>query len=113
MVLGISLSTLIGCAGPQVVPAGPDTYSVSAGGGLGWTPSSAPVRAKVYQAANDYCTKRGLIMVPISVDQRPGQIGRHTASMELVFRALPPGDPEIRRPSIERPDHIQRNEIRY
>lgn len=108
------LATLFtGCASrPEVVPAGPDTYTVAAGGGMGWTPSSAPVRAAVYRAANEFCQKRGLVMVPVSLDQRPGQIGSHTASVELVFRALPPGDPEIQRPTIERPDHTQRVQIR-
>lgn len=105
-------AAFVGCARLEVVPAGPDTYSVSAGGGLGWTPSSAPVRAKVYKAANDYCVKRGLVMVPVSVDERPGEMGRHTASMELVFRALRPGDPDIKRPAVETPDSIKRIEIR-
>jgi len=79
---------------------------------LGWTPSSAPIRADVYKAANDYCIKRGLVMVPVSVDERPGKIGHHTASVELVFRALHPGDPDIKRPSVEKPDYIKRVEIR-
>jgi len=114
LIISLAVFALVGCStSPEIVPAGPDTYSVSAGGGLGWTPSSAPIRAKVYRAANDFCAERGLIMVPVSVDQRPGEMGRHTASMELVFRALRPGDPEIERPTVEKPDYIQRTEVRH
>ena len=51
-------------------------------------------------------------MVPVSVDQRPGKMGSHTASMELVFRALHPGDPDIKRPSVEKPDFTERIEKR-
>lgn len=86
-----------GCASPEVVSAGPDTYTVAAGGGLGMTPSSAPVRAAVYKAANQFCAKRGLVMVPVMVDESPGVMGSHTAQVELTFKALRPGDPAIRK----------------
>lgn len=109
----IACSGLAGCSTPEIVPAGPDTYTVAAGGGLGFTPSSAPVRASVYKAANKYCADRGLVMMPVSIDVQPGQQGKHTASVELVFRALPPGDPEIDRPNIERPTSVQRIQQRH
>jgi len=100
-----------GCA-LEVVPAGPDTYTVAGGGGLGFTPASGPVRARVYKTANTWCAARGLVMVPVAIDERPGEMGRHTAQVELTFRALRPGDPEIKRPMMEKPDYTQRIQMR-
>lgn len=93
-----------GCAA-EVVPAGPDTYTVAASG-AGF--SSAGVRASVYKTANEFCAKRGLVMVPVSFDVKDGELGRRPPSAELVFRALRPGDPEIKRPNIEGPNFILR-----
>jgi hypothetical protein len=50
----------------------------------------------------------GLVMVPVSFDSRPGELGRHPPSADLVFRALKPGDPDIKRPNVEGPDRIIR-----
>ncbi len=47
-------------------------------------------------------------MVPLSIDTIDGVTGRNTPSATLVFRALKPGDPEIKRVNIEAPDNIQR-----
>lgn len=97
-----------GCAS-QVVPAGPDTYTVSSSG-AGF--STAGVRARAYKAANDFCAKRGLIMVPVSFDAQGGVMGQRPPTADLVFRALRPGDPEIKRPNMEGPNHIQRVQMR-
>ena len=92
---------------PEVIPAGRDTYIVSAGGGLGWTTASEPVRKKVYKAANDYCAQRGLVMTPIHVEELAGVPGQHMAGVKLTFRAVPPGDVEDQRPNMRRdPDYI-------
>ena len=99
---------LSGCAA-EIVPAGPDTYTVSASGGI-YTQSSAGSRAKAFKAANEFCVKRGLVMVPVSVDERQYELGHHTANINLVFRALRPGDPEIKRPNIENPTTTQRTQ---
>jgi hypothetical protein len=109
--LGITLIAIIALSScvTQVIPAGPDTYSVSSSG-AGF--STAGVRARVYNAANEYCNKRGLVMVPISIDVRGGVLGERPPTADLVFRGLKPGDPEIERPNIERPDYIQRVQIR-
>lgn len=98
----------VGCA-TSVTPAGPDTYMVSASG-AGF--SSGAERARAYRIANEWCAKRGLVMVPVSMDSRDGEYGRKAPSADLVFRALPPGDPEIRRPNVEGPNHIQRVQVR-
>jgi hypothetical protein len=89
---------IAGCAwSPRVVPAGPQTYTVTAEEGLKWNTATVPARELVFDAANEYCTKRKLVMVPVSLDVRPGEIGVRLASADLVFRALPPGDPQIAR----------------
>ena|SRR5882724_5043132 len=97
-----------GCAS-QVISAGPDTYMVSSSG-AGF--STAGVRARCYRAANKFCEKRGLVMVPVSFDAREGELARRPPTANLVFRALKPGDPDIKRPNVETPDHIERTETR-
>ena len=82
----------VGCSSvPQVVSAGPDTFIVSNSGGI-YTQNSGPIREEVFRIANQYCTERGLVMVPINVDERPYVLGRNTASITLTFRALKPAD---------------------
>ena len=51
-------------------------------------------------------------MVPVSFDAREGVYGQTAPSANLVFRALHPGDPEIKRPNLEGPDHIERVQVR-
>jgi hypothetical protein len=96
---GFALSLLlVGCAmGPRVVPAGPQTYTVSSDGGLNLTTATSPAREAVFRAANRFCIKRKLVMVPVSLDEHPGQFGERLPSADLIFRALPPGDPQIAR----------------
>jgi hypothetical protein len=87
-----------GCAmGPKVVQAGPQTYMVSSDGGLSWNETTAPAREAVFLAANRFCAKRKLVMVPVSVDTRPSEGDDRFERVDLVFRALRRGDPEIAR----------------
>jgi hypothetical protein len=98
-----------GCS-TGVVPAGPDTYLISRSvSGFGTTGTA---KASVYRDAAAWCEARGLVMVPVSSDAKDPKTGQHMGSVELVFRALKPGDPEILRPSIEVPTQVQRIEIR-
>ena len=39
-------------------------------------------------------------MVPVSFKARPGALGQHPPSADLIFRALKPGDPAIGRPDL-------------
>jgi hypothetical protein len=100
---------LAGCASSGVQPAGPDTYIVSHRVTAFDTTGSA--KAANYQAASEWCAQRGLVMVPVSSDAQPMGFG-HPGSAELLFRALKPGDPEIKRANVESPDHTQRIELR-
>ena len=61
---------------------------------------------QVYALANKFCEERGLVMVPLSMDVKEGVTGRNAPSATLVFRALKPGDPEIKRVNVEAPDRI-------
>ena len=100
---------LVGCTTSDVIPSGPDTYTVtSAGAGF----DTGGVRRHCYEKANAFCQKQGLVMMPVSINVKGGELGRHPPTAELVFRALKPGDPEIKRPSIERPDAIYRVQVR-
>jgi hypothetical protein len=100
----LSLLLLTGCeTPPRVVPAGPQTYMVSTGGGLGWTTSEAAARATVLRQAERFCKKRGLVMTPLTLDVHPGDLEEYEPAADLVFRALRPGDPEIgRKPLVIR-----------
>jgi hypothetical protein len=95
----LALSLLLaGCAmGPRVVSAGPQTYSVSSDDGLSFSEGTGPAREAVFRAANRFCAKRKLVMVPVSLDVHPGDSDGHLPSVDLVFRALRRGDPEIGR----------------
>ena len=93
---------------------GPDTYTVTFGGGIGLPNhvGTGPARARVLKAANEFCQAKGLVMVPISIREQQGVMGQHTAQVELDFRALQPGDPEINRPNLQAVLPIQRMEIK-
>lgn len=51
-------------------------------------------------------------MVPIAVNQHAAQPFGRYGGAELTFRALRPGDPEIRRSNIEKSDYTQHVEMR-
>ena len=112
LIILVSILGVVSCCfmPPEVISTGPDTYTVTSGTSIGF--SSAGVRAEVYRAANEFCAKRALVMVPVSIDAREGELGRHPPSATLVFRALKPGDPDIKRVNVEGPDSIQRNQDR-
>jgi hypothetical protein len=93
-----------------VVPAGPQTYMISRSG-VGLQSGSA-VKAGLYREADEWCRTRGLVMMPVSTDMRDAVYGQHPASAEMTFRALPAGDAELKRPTIEKPDYTQRVQVR-
>jgi hypothetical protein len=95
--LAICLCSIQACVSSDVISTGPDTYMVSASG-AGF--ATAGVREKVYKKANDFCAKKGLVMVPVSFNARPGVLAVHPPSADLIFRALKPGDPAIARPDL-------------
>jgi hypothetical protein len=77
---------LMGCASmSKVVRAGPDTYMVSAGGGM-YEQNPSGIRQEVYEAANRYCDGMAKRMASVQVNERPYELGAHTASIELIFK---------------------------
>ena len=102
-------TVLSGCAS-SIVPAGPDTYMISTTE-VGLT-QGGRAKAEAYRKADEWCRHRGLVMVPVAVDQHAAQPFGRYGGAELTFRALKPGDPEIRRKNVEKPDYTQRLEIR-
>ena len=103
------LTLLLAACTTGVTPAGPDTYMLSRS--VSAFQTTAGAKAKAYKEADAWARSKGLIMVPVSTDMQqpiPGRMG----GVELTFRALPPGDPGIQRPSVDKPDHIQRVQVR-
>jgi len=100
---------ITGCVS-NVQPAGPDTYFISCGPLPIWM-SAPKAKADCYEQASAWCKARGLVMVPVTSDEQNAIPGR-AGSAELTFRALKPGDPDIKRVTIEAPDTTQRIETR-
>jgi ABC-type phosphate transport system substrate-binding protein len=74
--------------------------------------SGGRAKAALYREASAYCAKRGLVMVPVATDAIEPAYGQHMGNAELTFRALKPGDLDIRRTNVESPDHTQRIQMR-
>ena len=108
--MALSTAVFLSACSSGIVPAGPDTYMVSRSvSGFG---SSAHAKAKLYKEASAWCNKNGFVMVPIASDEMSPEVGKRMGSAELTFRALRPGDPEIKRTNINTPTHTQRFEYR-
>lgn len=82
----VGILVLLGGCGSmsRVVPAGKDTYMVSAGGGM-YTQNPSGIREKVYEAANSHCAGMNKTMDPVTSNERPYALGRNTASISLTF----------------------------
>ena len=76
----------VGCASPNLVKTGRDTYMVNGGG---WPRMNGfAVESECYQAANQFCATRGLVMGTASATTIDGQPFVHNASCKLVFKAV-------------------------
>lgn len=107
--VAVTTAILAACS-TGVVPAGPDTYmvahSISAFSTVGRGMASN------YREASQWCAARGLVMVPVTTDQREPRAGQGMGTADLYFRALKPGDPEIKRVNVTAPNNTQRFEYR-
>ena len=97
-VLPLLIALAVAGCSSGVVPAGPQTYMISVTEGPGLTNGGA-AKARALRDADEWCHKRGLVMVPVDVAQHGTQPFGRYAGAELTFRALKPGDPEIKRPA--------------
>jgi hypothetical protein len=108
--LCLFLVILCGCAS-AISKVGKDTYMVSAtSAGFG----TGGVRAKVFEKANAFCEKKGLVMVPVNLELVRGKLASNPPSAELTFRAVLESDVENQRPERLKTsaDHIQVLEIK-
>src|ERR1022692_1971267 len=90
---------ICGCAS-NVVPMGKETYMIQHGGWPHMNESS--LEAKCLKDANSFCEKRGLVMVPVSINGIDGRAFVNNASCKVVFRAVPKGSPEDVPPAMMR-----------
>lgn len=90
---------------------GRDTYMIS--GSSPGLIGSGNVRAKLLREADEWCRKRGLVMVPVNYSGSDAVVMGKWANAEVMFRAVPASDFENKRPTFERgPDHHQMITIR-
>ena len=108
--LVLAVCVFTACSSSGVVPAGPDTYLISRS--VSGFSTAASAKAKLYREASAWCKAQGLVMVPLSSDEKDPLAGKRMGSAELLFRALKPGDPDIQRANVESPNHTQRIQIR-
>ena len=96
--LTLIVLVLSGCAHSGVVAMGPDTYMI-ANTEWGFT-SGSYQKAQALKEASAYCKGLGKEMLPISTSQNDVSFGK-TPAAEVQFRCLPPGDPELKRPTLQ------------
>ncbi len=93
---------LLGCVSSSgVFPSGKDTYTVVISSSEGASTDMGELAKRAYQEANAFCEAEGKVMQPIATTAKPFVFGGSKAYYELRFRALSPGDPEYRRPTLE------------
>ena len=105
MVIGLILLSL-SCAKKNInpyrdiIPFGPDTYSISLSSVWGYSKA----RSVVYRKAINFCQSRNQIFMPKNERAISNQIVG-SESCTLIFRCLNEGDAELRRPEyILEPD---------
>jgi hypothetical protein len=89
-------------ASTGILPAGPDTYTV--------TERRSPVLGGSVEAqkvatleANDHCAKQGRVFQPMNFQTLSAMSGTGTETgYTVTFRCLPPGDRDLQRPVYER-----------
>ncbi len=89
---------LMGCASiSEIVPAGKDTYMITASD-LSTGAAGSTLKAKLYKEASIYCAKQNKVLFPVSDSSVDYRVFRGTANAELTFRCLNDDDPELSRP---------------
>jgi hypothetical protein len=89
---------LVGCASSGPIPVGQDTFMITKQSTTGFH-SGSSVKAEIFREANEYCTKTGKQLQPVTDRQVDGVPGRSFANAELVFRCLSQSDSELNRPT--------------
>jgi hypothetical protein len=109
----VCVGLLAGCASSTgVLPAGPDTYTLSE--------KFAPIRGGGDEAervaltkANDYCAQRGRQFVPSTMGQAGNMANPYGSNgYTVTFRRLPPNDPAVKAFQLQQAPNViveQRN----
>ena len=88
-----------------VVQTGPGTYMMS--GSKPGLIGAGAVKADLYAKAGDWCSQRGLAMVPLDSKGSDAVFGGNWANAEIHFRAVPPSEAGKYQSSAERqPDVV-------
>jgi len=83
----------------DIVPAGKDTWMVT--GSNTRIGADATMKAELYKKASDYCAGQNKYFVPVSQNYINLVIGR-PGNVDLTFRCLVEGDPELSRPIMKK-----------
>jgi hypothetical protein len=105
-------AALGGCSSSTgILPAGPDTYTLSA--------RYAPIRGgsdeaerEVLTKANEFCGQHGRQFVPNNMGQTAGMVSNNTTGYTVTFKCLLPNDPAIARYQLQQAPNViieQRN----
>lgn len=101
LVLGLWLSggaamVLAASAKSAPLPVGDGTYRITREADTVFARATAPLRYEAEGDAAKFCAEQGKRLKVISVDEEKGSLVRGGFSrVTLVFKALPPGDPEL------------------
>jgi len=85
--VAVATSILAACT-TGIVPIGPNTYMLS-GSSPGLIGKGA-VEAKLLKQANEWCEKRGMVMIPIDSTGHDAIYMGNWANAEVKFKAVPP-----------------------
>src|SRR5579885_1016451 len=105
--LAAAALVLSGCSTSQVVPAGKDSYVVSATR----CGTCAPAQAAVLQQANSSCAAQGKYMQISNMDGGT-HFGGFPSNATLLFSCLNESDPEYQRPTLRKDNGVNTIEIR-
>src|SRR5262245_33050488 len=102
LVLSVACCSFAACSSSGVLPLGPDTYRIAVErcAGLACGGSAGAQRAAITEA-QAYCAKQGKQFMVIGTNQQRGvYAGSLSASAQIDFRCLVPGDPALARPTL-------------
>jgi hypothetical protein len=91
------LITLVGCASNSgVISMGNNTFMITHQAATGFS-GSGSLKAEVVRDAAKYCEMQGKQMKVVSITEaKPPYILANYPKAEIVFKALPPNDPELK-----------------
>lgn len=95
-IFAIILLSGCGVTTSEVVPAGKDTFMIV---GHGYATKAPEAMLELYKEANKYCSAFEKHFVPVSTSSEP--FDQLSSSVQMHFRCLREGDPELNRPMLE------------